>query len=71
VFDARKHVVRSFSQVKGKIGAVTAIEGASAWVSVQGGQIELMRVRYDGGQKVSAAQFCAEANVTVGALLGT
>ena len=70
VFDARKHVARSFSQVKGKIGAVTAIEGASAWVSVQGGQIELIRVRYDGGQKVPAAQFCAEAKLIVGALLG-
>jgi methionyl-tRNA formyltransferase len=70
VFDARKHVARSFSQVKGKIGAVTAIDGASAWVSVQGGQIELIRVRYDGGKKLPAAQFCAEASVQVGAVLG-
>jgi methionyl-tRNA formyltransferase len=70
VFDARKHVAHSFSQVKGKIGAVTAIEAASAWVSVQGGQIELIRVRYDDGKKIPAAQFCAEANLTVGAVLG-
>ncbi len=70
VFDARKHVARSFSQVKGKIGTVTAIEGASAWVSVQGGQIELMRVRYEDGKKMPAAQFCVEAGVMVGAVLG-
>jgi methionyl-tRNA formyltransferase len=70
VFDARKHCARSFSQVRGKIGAVTAIEGASAWVSVQGGQIELIRVRYDDGKKIPAAQFCAEAGLTVGAVLG-
>src|SRR6202051_2435137 len=52
VFDARKHRVRSFSQVKGKIGAVTAIDGQSVLVAVQGGQIELIRVRYDSGTKM-------------------
>jgi methionyl-tRNA formyltransferase len=70
VFDARKHLARSFSQVKGKIGAVTAIDGGTAWVSVQGGQIELMRVRYEDGKKIPAAQFCAEAGVAVGTVLG-
>jgi methionyl-tRNA formyltransferase len=70
VFDARKHRVRSFSQVKGKIGAVTAIDGQSVLVAVQGGQIELIRVRYDSGTKMPASQFCAEAGLEVGALLG-
>ena len=70
VFDARKHAARSYSQVKGKIGAVTAIEGSSAWVSVQGGQIELIRVRYEDGKKIPAAQFCAEAGLKVGAIMG-
>jgi methionyl-tRNA formyltransferase len=70
VFDARKHAARSYSQVKGKVGAVTAIEGSSAWVSVQGGQIELIRVRYEDGKKIPAAQFCAEAGLKVGAMLG-
>jgi hypothetical protein len=37
---------------------------------VQGGQIELIRVRYDDGKKIPAAQFCAEAGLKVGALLG-
>jgi methionyl-tRNA formyltransferase len=70
IFDARKHVAHSFSQVKGKIGVVTAIDAASAWVSVQGGQIELIRVKYDDGKKIPAAQFCAEAGLKLGALLG-
>ena len=70
MFDARKHRVRSFSQVKGKIGAVTAIDGQSVLVAVQGGQIELIRVRYDSGTKMPASQFCAEAGLEVGALLG-
>jgi methionyl-tRNA formyltransferase len=70
VFDARKHSVRAFSQVKGRIGAVTAIDGQSVFIAVQGGQIELLRVRYDSGKKLPAAQFAAETGLAVGELLG-
>jgi methionyl-tRNA formyltransferase len=70
VFDARKHSARTFSQVKGRIGAVTAIDGQSVFVAVQGGQIELIRVRYDSGKKMPASQFGAEAALTVGTVLG-
>jgi methionyl-tRNA formyltransferase len=37
LFDARKHPVRSFSQVKGSIGAVAAIGDQSLLVTAQGG----------------------------------
>jgi methionyl-tRNA formyltransferase len=70
LFDARKHAARTFSQCKGTIGTVTAIDQHSVFVAAQGGQIELQRVRYDGGKKLPAAQFCAEAALEVGALLG-
>jgi methionyl-tRNA formyltransferase len=70
VFDARKHSVRTFSQVKGRIGTVTAIDGQSVFVAVQGGQIELIRVRYDSGKKLAASQFGAEAGLTAGTVLG-
>jgi methionyl-tRNA formyltransferase len=70
VFDARRHCARTFAQVKGKIGAVTAIEGQSVFVAAQGGQIELMRLRYDTGKKLPASQVCAEAGVEVGTVLG-
>ena len=70
VFDARKHVAARFSQVKGKIGTVAAIDEKSIKVSVQGGQIEVLRVRYDGGKKIPAPQFCSEAGVSIGTLLG-
>jgi methionyl-tRNA formyltransferase len=69
-FDARKHTVRSFGQVQGKIGAITAIQGQSVWVSAHGGQIELLRARCDGGKKLPAAEAFAEAGLGVGALLG-
>ncbi|HEY3784745.1 MAG TPA: methionyl-tRNA formyltransferase [Steroidobacteraceae bacterium] len=70
LFDARKHLFRRFSQVSGGVGAVTAIGAESLDVATQGGQIEVLKVRYQDGKKVSAAQFCAEAGLTVGAVLG-
>jgi methionyl-tRNA formyltransferase len=70
LYDARKHSARTFSQVQGRIGAVTAIEAQSLRISAQGGQIEVFKVRYDGGKKLSAAQFCAEAGLSLGTILG-
>ena len=70
VFDARKHLFRKFGEVKGRIGAVTAIGSESCFVSAQGGQIEMLKVRYGEGKKVTAAQFCAEAGIAVDAVLG-
>jgi methionyl-tRNA formyltransferase len=69
-FDARKHPVRAFGQVQGKIGAIWAIQGQSVLVGAQGGQIELLRARCDGGKKLPAAEAFAAAGLGVGALLG-
>jgi methionyl-tRNA formyltransferase len=70
LFDVRKHCARTFSQVKGRIGAVTDIGEQSFTISGQGGQIEVLKVRYDGGKKLFAAQFCADAGLNVGTILG-
>jgi methionyl-tRNA formyltransferase len=67
---SRKHLARTFSQVKGAIGAVTAIGEQSIFVAGQGGQIEVSKLRYDGGKKQPAPQVCAEAGIAVGAILG-
>jgi methionyl-tRNA formyltransferase len=71
IFDARRHLVRTFGQVKGKVGAVTAIGAESIFVTGQGGQIEVLKLKHEDGKKMAAAQFCAEAGVTVGTALGT
>jgi methionyl-tRNA formyltransferase len=71
LFDARKHPARSFSQVKGKIGAVTAIEGDSVFVAAQGGQIEVIRARVGAGKKLAASQACVDAGIAPGVLLGS
>jgi len=70
LFDARKHLFRRFSQVSGGIGAVTAIGAESLFVTAQGGQIEVSKVKYQDGKKISAAQFAAESGLTIGTVLG-
>ena len=70
LFDVRKHLARTFSQVKGRIGAVSAIDEHSLRISAQGGQIEVFKLKFDGGKKVPAPQFCAEAGLSVGTILG-
>jgi len=70
LYDARKHPVRTFSQVKGNIGAITAVGDQSLLVAAQGGVIEVFTLRYDDGKKVPAPQFCAETGVSPGTVLG-
>jgi methionyl-tRNA formyltransferase len=71
LYDARKHISRTFSQVKGKIGAITAIGEKSLTIAGQGGQIEVFKLRLDGGKKLPAPQFCAESGLCLGTILGT
>jgi methionyl-tRNA formyltransferase len=66
----RKHPARTFGQVKGHLGAVTAIGPQSVCVAAQGGQIEVFKLRFDGGKKLPAPQVCAEAGLSVGNILG-
>jgi methionyl-tRNA formyltransferase len=67
---ARKHPARTFADVKGSIGAVTGIGAQSLHVAAQGGQIEIFKLRYDGGKKLPAPQVCAEVGLSLGAILG-
>ncbi|MDR7040689.1 methionyl-tRNA formyltransferase [Methylobacterium sp. BE186] len=70
VFDARRHVVRTIGAVKGKIGEVTEVGELSIRVTAQGGQIEIFKVKPEGGKKVSAAEFAASGALSVGTILG-
>jgi methionyl-tRNA formyltransferase len=67
---ARKHPARTYAQVKGGIGAVTAIGAQSIFITAQGGQIEIFKLRCDGGKKLPAAQVCAEIGLSIGSELG-
>jgi methionyl-tRNA formyltransferase len=67
---ARKHPTRAAAQVRGRIGAITAVGEQSIFVTSQGGQIEIFKLRYDGGKKLAAPQVCSEAGLAVGSILG-
>src|SRR5579863_1111559 len=70
VFEARKHLARTFGQVKGKIGAVTDIGEKSLLVSAQGGQIEVFTLRSEDGKKLAAPEFCRQSGLAAGTILG-
>jgi methionyl-tRNA formyltransferase len=68
LFDAKKRIARTFSEVKGKkLGEVVAIGPHGITVHGQGGFIDIGRVRPDGGRKGPAA----EAGIAQGSILGT
>jgi methionyl-tRNA formyltransferase len=45
ILAARKHIARRFADVSGKPGEITAIGEESVTVAVQGGSVELLKVR--------------------------
>ena len=70
LFDARKHAFQRFGQVRGAVGSVTAVGAESVFITAQGGQIEVFKLKYGEGKKLSAPQLCAEAGLAPGAVLG-
>ncbi|HUG78537.1 MAG TPA: methionyl-tRNA formyltransferase, partial [Burkholderiales bacterium] len=71
IFDARKHPVRTFGAVKGKIGEVVEVTGKSFQVTAQGGRIEVLRAKLGEGKKAAAAELISSGDVKAGALLGS
>jgi len=71
LFGSRKHLVRTFSAVKGKIGEITQVEAESIRISAQGGQIEVAKVKPEEGKKVAAAEWAKSTGVGPGTILGT
>lgn len=70
ITEAVKHAVQRQAQVIGKPGEVIAIGEHGIEVCVQGGRIEILKVRAEGGEKISAAAYAAATGLSIGALLG-
>jgi methionyl-tRNA formyltransferase len=70
IFDARKHPFHRFSEVQGSVGSVTAVGAQSVFITAQGGQVEVFKLKYGDGKKLAAPQVCAEAGLAAGAVLG-
>ena len=71
IFDSRKHLVRTFGAVKGKVGEISEIGPQSFFVTAQGGRIEVLKAKHEEGKKVSASEFVSQNGLAVGALLGS
>jgi methionyl-tRNA formyltransferase len=70
IFDARKHTVRTFGAVKGKIGEVVEVSERSFQVSAQGGRIEVLRAKLGEGKKLAAAELISAGAIKAGMQLG-
>lgn len=71
LFGSKKHLVRTFGAVKGKVGEIAGIGAESMRITAQGGQIEITKVKPEEGKKVSAAEWAKSAGVAAGMLLGS
>jgi methionyl-tRNA formyltransferase len=71
LFDAKKHLVRTFGAVKGKPGEVTHVTDTSFFVTAQGGQIEVIKAKHEDGKKGSGAEVAAANGIAAGTVLGT
>jgi methionyl-tRNA formyltransferase len=67
LFGSKKHLVRTFGAVKGKIGEITAISAGSMFITAQGGQVEVAKGKLGSGKKVSPA----DLGIAGGTILGT
>jgi methionyl-tRNA formyltransferase len=57
VFDCRKHPVRRFGDVSGKPGEISKITDNGIFVNAQGGSIEILKLKAEGGKKLSAPDY--------------
>jgi len=71
IFDARKHPVRTFGAVKGRIGEVVEVTAKSFQVTAQGGRIEVLRAKLGDGKKLAAGELLAAGQIRSGAVLGS
>ena len=66
LFGSKKHLVRTFGAVRGKVGEVIAVSETSMVITAQGGQIEVAKGKLGSGKKVSPA----ELGIAAGTILG-
>ena len=67
LFGSRKHLVRTFRAVKGKIGEVVAVSATSMLITAHGGRIEVTKGKLGNGKKVMPG----DLGIEVGTILGT
>lgn len=63
LYDARKHPVRTFAGVAGKPGEIARVGEGSIFINAHGGQIEVLKLRPEGGKKMNAAEFARQRSL--------
>jgi len=71
IFDARKVLFRRFADVPGKIGGVSDVTAQSFKVTAQGGQIEVLKAKFEDGKKASGGDLAQSAAFSAETLLGS
>ena len=71
LFGSRKHPVRTFGAVKGKVGEITEITDSGMRITAQGGQIEVTKVKGEETKKISPAEWARGAGAAAGTILGS
>lgn len=71
IFDAKKHLFRTFGAVKGKVGEVSEVTATSFRVTAQGGQIEVLKAKGEETKKISGSELAAALGLSVGTALGS
>jgi len=71
IFDCKKHPVRTFGAVKGKIGEVVEAGATGFQVTAQGGRIEVLRAKLGDGKKVAAGELLTAGSIKPGQILGS
>lgn len=57
LFECRKHVLRTFGSARGHPGEICKLTDDAIFINAQGGQIEIKRLKPEGGKKMNAAEF--------------
>ena len=70
IFEAKKHLFRTFGAVKGKVGEIAEVSGTSFRITCQGGQIEVLKGKGEETKKLSGAELAAALGLAVGTALG-
>lgn len=70
IFEVRRHCFRTFGAVRGKIGTLSGFTEQGLLVTVQGGQIEILRLKPEQGKKVEALAYARAMGWMEGTLFG-
>ena len=65
LYDSRKHPVRTHGDVAGKPGTLAARSDTAIEINAQGGRLEVLKLRPEGGKKMNAGEFARQRGLPV------